>query len=95
MDKSVCICQVTVADLVEAGLGLEEANELHRIIEDVTDRSESDAPSDPREVWRELVGRRAMKPEYPHKLHQLVYYSVYKGWDSSINDLPLYWFPSL
>lgn len=91
------IGEVGVTDLVEAGLATGEAEQLYGTLRDVLLRATSGRPSgpDPREVWRELVARRALKPSYPHRLHQLLYYSVYSTWDSAIDGPPLYWFPSL
>ncbi|GMY16105.1 probable CoA ligase CCL12 isoform X1 [Fagus crenata] len=88
------ISEVGVEDLVKAGLGIEEANEFERVLKEAILSAGAKA-SDQREVWRELVSRRVLKPWHPHELHQLVYYSVYANWDLSTNGPPLYWFPSL
>ena len=79
---------------MKAGLGIEEANEFERVLKEAILSAGAKA-SDQREVWRELVSRRVLKPWHPHELHQLVYYSVYANWDLSTNGPPLYWFPSL
>ncbi|KAG2671423.1 hypothetical protein I3760_14G135800 [Carya illinoinensis] len=86
------ISAVGVADLVKAGLAIEEAKKFHRVLNETVSGAKG---SDPREVWRELLARKVLKPWYPHGLHQLVYYSVYADWDSSTNGPPIYWFPSL
>jgi hypothetical protein len=88
------ISEVGVEDLVKAGLGIEEANEFQRVLKEAL-LSAGAKGSEPREVWREIVGRMVLKPWHPHELHQLVYYSVYANWDLSTNGPPLYWFPSL
>uniref|UniRef100_A0A2N9GNX4 AMP-dependent synthetase/ligase domain-containing protein n=1 Tax=Fagus sylvatica TaxID=28930 RepID=A0A2N9GNX4_FAGSY len=88
------ISEVGVEDLVKAGLGIEEANEFERVLKEAI-LSAGAKGSEPREVWREIVGRMVLKPWHPHELHQLVYYSVYANWDLSTNGPPLYWFPSL
>lgn len=91
MKKS--IEQVTEQDLINSGLTDSQAQELLKTIKDVIDRN---APADgPKEIWRELTARRALKPTYPHASHQLVYYSVYSNWDESVHGPPFYWFPSL
>lgn len=87
--KKKSIYEVGVEDLVKAGLHIEEAKALERVLKD------SISGSDPREVWRRLVSRRVVKPSHPHALHQLIYYSVYADWDASTSGPPLYWFPSL
>ncbi|PKI73635.1 hypothetical protein CRG98_006009 [Punica granatum] len=87
-----CLTEVNVDDLVSAGLAADEAEQLHRTLRDALLGAGSGGP---REVWRELVARRALEPSHPHRLHQLIYYSVYSDWDSDVNGPPLYWFPSL
>lgn len=78
---------------MQAGLTIEEAQRFDQVLkESILQRVEW---SDPRELWRELVARRVLKPWHPHSLHQLVYYSVYAHWDASTKGPPLYWFPSL
>ena len=86
------ISEVGLEDFVKAGLTIEEAKEFHRVLKEAVFGAKG---SDPREVWRSLVGQRVLKPWHPHALHQLVYYSVYANWDSLTNGPPLYWFPSL
>lgn len=84
------ISEVGLEDLVEAGLAIDEAKHLEAVLKQHTISSD-----DPREVWRQLVSERVLKPSHPHELHQLIYYSVYANWDVSTKGLPLYWFPSL
>ncbi|GKV30327.1 hypothetical protein SLEP1_g39144 [Rubroshorea leprosula] len=89
------IAEVGIEELAKAGaLSAEEATEIHKVIRQAIAAAEAKG-SDPREVWREVVSRKVLKPWHPHSLHQLVYYSVYSNWDSSTNGPPLYWFPSL
>ncbi|KAK3409719.1 hypothetical protein EUGRSUZ_J01816 [Eucalyptus grandis] len=101
MGNPKSIGEVGVDDLVEAGLSREAAAELERTLrESVARARRSGTPSpglelDPRGVWRELASAGALKPSHPHRVHQLVYYSVYSGWDASARGPPLYWFPSL
>ena len=84
------INEVTVEDLIEAGLSLEEAQTLYKAVSDIVGLCGGHPP----EVWREVVARRLLRPEHPHSLHQLIYYSVYSAWDSTLRGPPLYWFPS-
>ncbi|KAI9083016.1 hypothetical protein K1719_035031 [Acacia pycnantha] len=87
------IRELQVQDFVQAGLTSEEAQRFDQALKQlILQRVEW---SDPRELWRELVARRLLKPWHPHSLHQLVYYSVYARWDASTKGPPLYWFPSL
>ncbi|XP_021278093.1 probable acyl-activating enzyme 18, peroxisomal [Herrania umbratica] len=97
MGKS--IAEVGLDDLCNAGglgLSIEGAREIYQVItEAIGFAGSKSSDPDPREVWREVVRRRVLKPWYPHQLHQLLYYSVYANWDASTNGPPLYWFPSL
>ncbi|KAF7807202.1 putative acyl-activating enzyme 18, peroxisomal [Senna tora] len=86
------INEVELQDLGQTGLSIEEAERFHKVLKETIALVEG---SDPRELWRELVARRVLKPWHPHQLHQLVYYSVYAQWDASTKGPPLYWFPSL
>jgi hypothetical protein len=86
------IGEVGVEDLVKAGLTTEEAHEFQRVLKEAVSGAKE---SDPREVWRQLVARRVLKPWHPHGLHQLLYHSVYANWDPATNGPPPYWFPSL
>ncbi|XP_057418690.1 probable CoA ligase CCL12 [Lotus japonicus] len=89
------IRELGVEDFVNARLSEAEANQLHLVLKDVLSLTITDNPT---EIWRHLITRRALKPSYPHPLHQLLYYSLYHH-SSSDNtaspDPPLYWFPSL
>ncbi|XP_017983024.1 PREDICTED: probable acyl-activating enzyme 18, peroxisomal [Theobroma cacao] len=97
MGKS--IAEVGLEDLCNAGglrLSIEGAREIYQVITEAIGIAQSNSSDpDPREVWREVVRRRVLKPWHPHQLHQLLYYSVYANWDASTNGPPLYWFPSL
>lgn len=92
------ISELGSGDLVAAGLSEEEASDLVKAIGDVVGGRGKGRPGsgdfDAREVWRELVDRRVMKPWYPHRVHQLMFYSVYADWDESAQGPPPYWFPS-
>ncbi|KAJ7955414.1 acyl-activating enzyme 18 [Quillaja saponaria] len=86
------INELGVEDFVNAALKLEEAKEFEKVVKESILRAKS---SNPRDLWRELVAQRVLKPWHPHQLHQLVYNSVYAHWDVSTKGPPLYWFPSL
>ncbi|CAK7339128.1 unnamed protein product [Dovyalis caffra] len=93
MEEKKSITEVGVDDIIKAGLSVEEeAKEFHKILKETIGEAKG---LDPREVWKEVVDKRVLKPWHPHGLHQLVYYSVYAHWDSSTNGPPLYWFPNL
>ncbi|KAG8098676.1 hypothetical protein GUJ93_ZPchr0013g36372 [Zizania palustris] len=48
----------------------------------------------PDAVCAAVAAARVLRPEHPHALHQLVYYSVYAAWDRAARGPPPYWFPS-
>lgn len=83
------ISELRVEQVVEAGLSLDEAHTLTKVVKDVV----AQCGGHPPEVWRELVARRLLRPHHPFSLHHLIFYSVYSHWDSSQGP-PLYWFPS-
>ncbi|XP_022859374.1 probable acyl-activating enzyme 18, peroxisomal isoform X1 [Olea europaea var. sylvestris] len=90
MGKS--ISEVGVEDLVNAGIEIEEAIDFERQLKDAI--NDCDAGFDPKELWREVVARKLLKPWHPDGVHQLIYYSVYHNYDESIHGPPLYWFPT-
>lgn len=89
MGKS--IGELSCEDYVKAGLTWEEAKRFDKVVRDVISKAKE---TDPRDQWKALVDESVLKPLHPHPLHQLLYYSVYSKWDSSIHGPPLYWFPS-
>lgn len=91
------INEVGIDDLYGASGGIltiDEAKHIHQIIKQAISKAKRSRLS-ATEVWKEVVDKKVLKPNHPHSLHQLVYYSVYANWDTSINGPPLYWFPSL
>ncbi|KAL6893869.1 hypothetical protein ACP4OV_007967 [Aristida adscensionis] len=57
-------------------------------------RSAAAGGADEAAVWAAVAAAGVLRPEHPHALHQLVYYSVYAGWDRAARGPPPYWFPS-
>lgn len=85
------VWEILPEDVAAAGLPRKEAETF------VTSLHQALA-GNPREgaeaaVWKAVVP--LLRPEYPHALHQLVYYSVYNHWDAASRGPPPYWFPSL
>ncbi|GAB2276933.1 Probable CoA ligase ccl12 [Dionaea muscipula] len=99
LERKKTIAEIDAGDLVQAGLSPAESKALEATLNDAVARATAGngRQSDlrPTEVWRELVDRRALRPDHPHAVHQLLYYTVYADCDPSVNGLPLYWFPSL
>lgn len=86
------IWELGIEDFVKAGLNLEDALKFNTVLQNAVSMAKR---SDPREVWRDLMGWKVLKPTHPYGLHHLIYYSVYANWDFSSNGPPLHWFPSL
>ncbi|KAG6528774.1 hypothetical protein ZIOFF_010959 [Zingiber officinale] len=87
------VWEIGVEDIVAAGLPPEEARRFHsRLRGAVGKEPRLGAES---EAWRAVVDTGLLRPDHPHPLHQLVYYSVYSTWDRALRGPPPYWFPSL
>ena len=93
--KKSSMREVRVDDLAKAGLSSpDEAEEIAALLQ-----AARAGGWDPVDTWREVVGRRVLKPWHPHGVHQLVYGSVYAhchwgGSSPSSRGPPLYWVPS-
>ncbi|KQK12602.1 probable acyl-activating enzyme 18, peroxisomal isoform X1 [Brachypodium distachyon] len=83
--------EIRAADVEVAGLAAAEAGAFLAALRSAAASSPS---SDAAEVWAAVVAAGVLRPEHPHALHQLVYYSVYAGWDRAARGPPPYWFPS-
>ncbi|KAJ3705486.1 hypothetical protein LUZ61_009191 [Rhynchospora tenuis] len=85
------VWEIEPEDVVAAGLRRAEAEALVASLR----RAVAGKPREGAEaaVWRAVMP--LLRPEYPHALHQLVYYSVYAKWDAASRGPPPYWFPSL
>lgn len=91
------ISELKTEELVDAGLTSAEAEAFAKSLKDVVAGASSSggrSSPHPAALWREVVARRLLRPDHPHALHQLVYYTVYSDWDSSLLGPPLHWFPS-
>ncbi|KAK1259753.1 putative acyl-activating enzyme 18, peroxisomal [Acorus gramineus] len=88
------IWAVTLEDLIGAGLPPDEARSTHASIQRALQGlRRSNGPEAAMEAWRRLSAG-ILRPDHPHALHQLVYYSTYGDWDQSVRGPPPYWFPS-
>ncbi|KAL5210603.1 hypothetical protein ABZP36_006226 [Zizania latifolia] len=86
------VWEILPRDVEAAGLAAAEAGAFVAAL-----RSAAGAASGgggPDAVWAAVAAARVLRPEHPHALHQLVYYSVYAGWDRAARGPPPYWFPS-
>lgn len=87
-ELGVRIDEVTIPDLVQAGLRETDAgvfyDRLHAIV-----ASEHSKPT----IWQR-VSQELLQPELPFRLHQLLYYSIYKDWDIATQGPPPGWIPA-
>ncbi|KAJ1701100.1 hypothetical protein LUZ63_000879 [Rhynchospora breviuscula] len=85
------VWEIVPEDVVAAGLPPAEAEALVASLR----RAVAVKPREGAEaaLWRAVVP--LLRPEYPHALHQLVFYSVYANWDAASRGPSPYWFPSL
>ncbi|XP_068652699.1 probable CoA ligase CCL12 isoform X2 [Aristolochia californica] len=88
MKKSVEV--IGLEDIISAGLPSEEANVFYESLKRILTKASSGVLL-AEEVWRRVVSDRLLRPDHPHGLHQLLYYSVYARWRG---PPPPYWFPS-
>ncbi|KAL9235842.1 hypothetical protein vseg_010576 [Gypsophila vaccaria] len=78
--------QLKAEELVAAGMSAEEAKSILRVV--------AACAGNQAERWRQVVARKLLRPEHPHAVHQLVYYTIYSDWDTTSHGPPPYWFPS-
>ncbi|XP_020686026.1 probable acyl-activating enzyme 18, peroxisomal isoform X2 [Dendrobium catenatum] len=84
--------EIQVEDVIAAGLPPAEARDFHLALRSAANAGRQVGME--AEVWRAVVTQRLLRPDHPHALHQLVYYSVYAKWDLAERGPPPYWFPS-
>ncbi|WCJ28871.1 acyl-activating enzyme 18 [Euphorbia peplus] len=92
MEKKKSVSEIQLDEIINSGLSLNQANQFLKLLRQTIFEASG---SDSRNIWGKIVEKRILKPWHPHGLHQLVYYSVYSHWDSSLHGPPLYCFPSL
>uniref|UniRef100_A0A0E0KKF0 4-coumarate--CoA ligase n=1 Tax=Oryza punctata TaxID=4537 RepID=A0A0E0KKF0_ORYPU len=86
------VWEIQQRDVEAAGLADASAGAFVAALRSAT--AAAAASGGPDAVWEAVVAAGVLRPEHPHALHQLVYYSVYAGWDRAARGPPPYWFPS-
>ncbi|KAK3149018.1 hypothetical protein QOZ80_3AG0211810 [Eleusine coracana subsp. coracana] len=81
------VWEIEARDVEAAGLAAADAAAFLAAL-----RSAAAGAADEAAAW--AAAATVLRPEHPHALHQLVYYSVYAGWDRAARGPPPYWFPS-
>nr|CAB3458240.1 unnamed protein product [Digitaria exilis] len=87
------VWEIQPADVEAAGLAAADAGAFLAALRSAAAAAGPAAAGDA--VWAAVAAAGLLRPEHPHALHQLVYYSVYAGWDRAARGPPPYWFPSL
>jgi hypothetical protein len=88
--------EIRHSDVEAAGLARADAGRFLAALRSATATasSSSGGGDDPAAVWAAVAAAGVLRPEHPHALHQLVYYSAYAAWDRAARGPPPYWFPS-
>lgn len=84
-----CVRELGVNDIVQAGLPPHKAAIFYGKLE----RAIAELGGSDTLLWNR-VSKELLNPRCPHTLHQLMYYSIYKDWDTAKNGPPLAWFPT-
>ncbi|CAN6322242.1 unnamed protein product [Urochloa humidicola] len=87
------VWEIQPGDVGAAGLAAAEAAAFLAALRSAAAAAGQGAAGDA--VWAAVAAAGVLRPEHPHALHQLVYYSVYAGWGRAARGPPPYWFPSL
>eukprot|EP00252_Welwitschia_mirabilis_P004641 TRINITY_DN14944_c0_g1_i1.p1 TRINITY_DN14944_c0_g1~~TRINITY_DN14944_c0_g1_i1.p1 ORF type:complete len:739 (+),score=151.86 TRINITY_DN14944_c0_g1_i1:56-2272(+) len=80
---------VKLSDILSLGLSESEASSFYKKLKRCLDESGADRAR----TWN-LVSQTVLKPAQPFALHQLMYYSCYRNWDSLKLGPPPAWIPS-
>ncbi|OQU90801.1 probable acyl-activating enzyme 18, peroxisomal isoform X2 [Sorghum bicolor] len=86
------VWEIQPRDVEAAGLAAADAAAFVAALRSAAAAAGSGATRDA--VWAAVAAAGVLRPEHPHALHQLVYYSTYAGWDRDARGPPPYWFPS-
>ncbi|XP_066333172.1 probable CoA ligase CCL12 isoform X1 [Miscanthus floridulus] len=86
------VWKIQPRDVEAAGLAAADAAAFLAALRSAAAAAGSGATRDA--VWAAVAAAGVLRPEHPHALHQLVYYSAYARWDRDARGPPPYWFPS-
>lgn len=84
------VWEIQPRDVEAAGLAAADAAAFHAALRSAAGSAAASGDA----VWAVVAAAGVLRPEHPHALHQLVYYSAYAGWDRAARGPPPYWFPS-
>lgn len=87
-EEGVSIEFVKKEHLLKAGLSLSEASVFYDQLQSILKLESS-------KQWRwQRISQEVLQPEHPFALHQLMYYSTYRDWDTASLGPPLGWIPT-
>lgn len=89
VEEGVTIAMVTREHLHKAGMPLPEANVFFDRLQAIVAASRHSQPT----TWQR-ISQELLRPEHPFPLHQLMYYSTYRDWDTATLGPPLGWIPT-
>lgn len=81
--------ELTAADIEETGIPRSKSGEIHKGLRRVLQSTQG-----LENLWN-TISQEVLAPGHPHALHRLLYYSVYKDWNSELLGPPPAWTPSL
>lgn len=85
-----CIDSLSVEDLALTGIPRALAAQLLNQLQDIL----AHTCGSPAHTWQ-MICKELLLPSHPFPLHQLLYYSTYRNWDSGKLGPPPAWMPSL
>lgn len=80
---------VDTEHLLKAGLSSREADVFHDQLQSILSEGRQSMPR----IWQR-ISQELLRPEHPFPLHQLMYFSTYRDWDSAALGPPLSWIPT-
>lgn len=88
-EEGLSIDLVKAEHLVNAGLSPPEAGVFYDQLQAILSEARESKPR----IWQR-ISQELLRPEHPFPLHQLMYYSTYRDWDTAALGLPLGWIPT-
>lgn len=89
MDSELSIEFVKEDDIVNAGLAQPDARLFYDQLRNIV----AETGHSPTQTWQK-ISQELLRPEHPYHLHQLMYYSTYRTWDSATQGPPIAWIPT-
>ncbi|KAG0616880.1 hypothetical protein M758_5G148600 [Ceratodon purpureus] len=88
-EEGLSIDLVNTEHLLKAGMSPPEAGVFYNQLQSILSEGGKSKPS----IWQR-ISQVILRPEHPFPLHQLMYYSIYRDWDTAKLGPPLAWIPT-